>query len=64
MAGAGGSLRAVGAPFLNETTVRATGPGRYHAEIGHEWTLRPQPQGGFVTALALRAMAEELGETD
>lgn len=54
----------MGAPFVNETAVRAVGPepGRYAGEIGEAWTLRPQPQGGLVTALALRAMAAELGE--
>jgi len=58
------SLRPVGAPFLNETAVRAVEPGsgRYTGEIGEVWTLRPQPQGGLVTALALRAMAAELDD--
>jgi len=54
----------VGTPFLNETAVRTVGPGtgRYAGEIGEVWTLRPQPQGGIVTAMALRAMAAELDD--
>jgi acyl-CoA thioesterase len=52
----------VGSPFLNETAVRANGPGRYSAEIDEAWNLRPLPQGGIVTALALRAMAAELDD--
>jgi acyl-CoA thioesterase len=61
------SLPAVGSPFANETAVRAVGPasdGRrsYAGEIADEWCLRPLPQGGVVTALALRAMAAELDD--
>ncbi|HEV3497726.1 MAG TPA: thioesterase family protein [Actinomycetes bacterium] len=53
----------MGAPFLTETAVRpAAGTGRYAGEIGEAWTLRPQPQGGVVTAVALRAMAAELDD--
>ena len=47
-------------PFLDTTAVRATGPGRYEGSIHAEWNLNPLPQGGVVTAVALRAMAEEL----
>ncbi len=50
--------------FALETRVEAAGEGLYAANISEAWNLRPLPQGGLVTALALRSMAEELGETD
>jgi len=53
---------AVTSAFLRETAVRAAGPGRYRGEIDEVWNLRPLPQGGVVTALALRAMGTELGD--
>ncbi len=37
-------------------------PGRYSGEIDESWSLRPLPQGGVVTALAVGAMASELAE--
>lgn len=46
--------------FAAETRVHTTGPGRYEAEVHEAWNLRPLPQGGVVTALALRAMAHAL----
>ncbi|MHB8439934.1 MAG: acyl-CoA thioesterase [Acidimicrobiales bacterium] len=46
--------------FAHETAVRAIGDGHYAAEIDEVWNLRPMPQGGVVTAIALRAMAAEL----
>jgi acyl-CoA thioesterase len=54
----------VGNPFLDGTIVHAEGDGRYTARIDEIWNLRPMPQGGFVTALALRAMAAELDDPD
>ncbi len=36
-------------------------PGRYLGRIDESWSLRPLPQGGVVSALAVRAMAVELG---
>lgn len=47
--------------FLSTTTVSPVTPGRYHAAIDDSWNLRPLPQGGIVTAIALRAMADALG---
>jgi len=44
------------------TEVRRVGDGRYEATIADIWNLRPLPQGGAVTALALRAMADQLGD--
>jgi acyl-CoA thioesterase len=51
----------VGTPFDEATTVVAAGDGRYTATLDEAWNLRPLPQGGIVTAIALRAMGEELG---
>lgn len=50
------------APFFDATAVTSTGPGRYRATIDPAWNLRPLPQGGIVTAAALRAMADLLDE--
>ena len=47
-----------------ESTTRVTPvphePGRYSANIDESWNLRPLPQGGIVTALAVRAMTRAL----
>jgi len=50
--------------FLDTTGVSALGDGRYAATVDPMWNLRPLPQGGIVTALALRAMEEELGHAE
>lgn len=50
----------MGSPFADDTAVVAAGSGRYDAVIRPAWNLRPLPQGGVVTALALRAMIAEL----
>jgi len=52
----------MGNAFHDGTRVQPLEPGRYAAEIAASWNLRPLPQGGIVTALALRAMAAQLGE--
>ncbi|MHB8669390.1 MAG: acyl-CoA thioesterase [Acidimicrobiales bacterium] len=52
----------MGSPFAEETRVAEVGPGRYEAALDEAWNLRPLPQGGIVTALALRAMAEMLDD--
>jgi len=49
-------------PFAEATAVTAVGPGWYTATVDPSWNLRPLPQGGIVTALALRAMAAELDD--
>jgi acyl-CoA thioesterase len=51
----------VPAAFVTETAVRQVGDGRYAAHLAPAWNLRPLPQGGVVTAVALRAMADHLG---
>jgi acyl-CoA thioesterase len=52
----------MGNPFADDTRVVALEPNRYEAAIRDAWNLRPLPQGGIVTALALRAMADALGD--
>jgi hypothetical protein len=37
-------------------------PGHYAATIDEAWNLRPLPQGGLVSAIALRAMGDLLGD--
>jgi acyl-CoA thioesterase len=48
--------------FSSSTTVTPAGPDRYEAVVDSSWNLRPLPQGGVVSALALRAMGETLAE--
>ncbi|MHB8680539.1 MAG: acyl-CoA thioesterase [Acidimicrobiales bacterium] len=50
----------MGSPFAEETSIELVSPGNYRGDIAEVWNLRPLPQGGVVTALALRAMAAEL----
>ena len=50
------------ASFFDTTAVTPAGPGRYQATIDAAWNLRPLPQGGIVTAAAVRAMADLLDE--
>ena len=52
----------MGNPFLDATTVGTAGPDRYEATIDEAWNLRPLPQGGIVTAIAVRAMAAALDD--
>lgn len=54
----------MGNPFTDATTVERVAPGRYRAQLDDAWNLRPLPQGGIVTALAVRAMAAELGNDE
>lgn len=53
----------MGSAFRDTVLVEAAGDsGRYRADVDAVWNLRPLPQGGIVTALALRAMAAELAD--
>ncbi|MBV8462045.1 MAG: thioesterase family protein [Acidimicrobiales bacterium] len=52
------------APFSSSTDAVPLGDGRYRARIDPAWNLRPIPQGGIVTAIALRAMADELAQPE
>lgn len=49
-------------PFFEVTSVRPTAASSYRAEIDESWNLRPLPQGGVVTAIALRAMEAALAD--
>jgi acyl-CoA thioesterase len=52
----------VGNPFFATTAVARVEAGRYEGAIDDSWNLSPLPQGGVVTALALRAMADLLDD--
>lgn len=52
----------VGSFFVDSTQVSGQGDGRYRAQVDQGWNLRPLPQGGIVSALALRAMDAELDD--
>jgi acyl-CoA thioesterase len=52
----------VGNPFLETTTVTRVDDGSYRGVVDEAWNLRPLPQGGIVTAMAVRAMATELDD--
>jgi acyl-CoA thioesterase len=53
----------VGNPFFAAMRVLpdAGSESRYRAELDASWSLRPFPQGGLVSALAVSAMSAELG---
>ena len=55
---------AVGGSFRDDVVVQPVGEGRYEARLEEWWNLRPLPQGGVVSALALRAMADVLGDPE
>src|SRR5262245_22027673 len=48
------------AHFTRDTAVERLAPGRYRATLSGEWSAPILPQGGVVTAVALRAMQSEL----
>lgn len=54
----------VGNAFFETASVQRTGDGRYVAELDERWNLRPLPQGGILTAIAVRAMEAELGHDE
>lgn len=54
----------MGNPFVEAVSVQPAGPGRYTAHLDDVWNLRPLPQGGIVTAVAVAAMTRELGVDD
>jgi acyl-CoA thioesterase len=54
----------VGDPFIEATDVRPAGDGCYVVDLDERWNLRPLPQGGIVTAIAVRAMERELAHDE
>jgi acyl-CoA thioesterase len=56
------SLPPVGTSFTGDVVVEPAGPGRYRADVSDRWNLRPLPQGGVITAFALRAMEHALDD--
>lgn len=54
----------MGSCFSDTVVVAPAGGGRYDAVVDPGWNLQPLPQGGIVTALALRAMTAELGHDE
>jgi acyl-CoA thioesterase len=56
------SITVVAVPFFETTSVASVGTGRYRATVDSSWNLRPLPQGGILSAVALRAMADTLDE--
>ena len=54
----------MGNPFAQATAVEPLGEGRYRADLDELWNLRPLPQGGIITALAVRAMEAELAHDE
>src|SRR5436190_1791681 len=49
-------------PFAVATAVTHLDDGVYRSMLDESWNLRPLPQGGIVTAAALRAMEDTLGD--
>jgi acyl-CoA thioesterase len=54
----------VGNAFFDTASVRSLGDSRYVAHLDERWNLRPLPQGGIITAIAVRAMEAELGHDE
>ena len=54
----------MGSPFSEATQVHRVGDGRYRAAVDERWNLRPLPQGGVLTAVAVRAMEAELAHDE
>jgi acyl-CoA thioesterase len=49
---------------MDGTAVTRVSPDHYTGHIDDRWNLRPLPQGGIVTAIAARAMADRLDHPD
>jgi len=57
-------VRVVENAYFEAASVRSVGDGRYKADLDERWNLRPLPQGGIITAIAVRAMEAELGHDE
>lgn len=54
----------MGNAFFDATSVEPTGDGSYVAHLDERWNLRPLPQGGIISAIAVRAMEIELAHDE
>ncbi len=50
--------------FLDDTAVRLTGEHRYTASVTTRWNVGSTPNGGYIVALALRAMGAAVSHPD
>jgi len=57
----GSALYVVGVRFTEATAVRATGDGRYDATVHDGWDIGGNANGGYLMAIAGRAMADVVG---
>jgi hypothetical protein len=51
-------------PFDRDTAVRRIGPTRFQAEVAPSWSTARGPHGGYLAAIALRAMLATLDEPE
>ncbi len=49
-------------PFASASSVELVADGSYRAFLDDSWNLYPLPQGGIITAVALRAMSDALAD--
>lgn len=57
----GGSGPGAGGALASDTAVEPLGRGRYAARIADRWSVGTGPNGGYLAAVLLRAVLEELG---
>jgi acyl-CoA thioesterase len=50
--------------FHTDTAVTSSGDGRYHADVASRWNIGANPNGGYLLAIAVRAMLAEAGRPD
>jgi acyl-CoA thioesterase len=56
------TVRAVPTRFEADTAVHAAGEGRYEASVDEGWLVIRGPNGGYVAAIILRALADTVGD--
>lgn len=54
----------MGNPFFEAMAIQPAADGGYVADLDDCWNLRPLPQGGIITAIAVRAMQAALANDD
>jgi len=54
----------MGNAFFDAASVQPLAESRYVAHLDERWNLRPLPQGGILTAIAVRAMEAELAHDE